>query len=400
MALLSSLAVVCAREGAPGEGRPPPRGLRRRAAAASPRSPRVAAFAQSRAVTRRPERAAARDAAADPDRTVARRADAARPEDGGADRVRPRLRPPGDRRRDAAGPPRAGHRPVAADCRRAARRRDVPPAPGGERRLDALGGAAAAHAPVPASDALQGDAARRTSAAAGLDFRQGSFRFGVSNETKAMMGGGVCWIDYNGDGLLDLFAVNSYASADIERWQAHGGLPTSELFESTGARFRNVTAKAHAGLAVQGDGCAAGRPERRRPHRPRRLDDHRRRRALEHRPRLVHRGDAAGAERLVHGYRRRRRERRRSPGRLRRRLRRPERAGGRIDRRLPDEPRGRPRPPVPEPAATAGSARSAWTPGSRPRASVTASAPSSWTRTATGAPISTSRTTRTRTTCT
>jgi Na+-translocating ferredoxin:NAD+ oxidoreductase RnfD subunit len=110
--------------------------------------------------------------------------------------------------------------------------------------------------PVPASKALQG-AQLVNVATAGLDFRQGSFRFGVSNETKAMMGGGVCWVDYNGDGLLDLFAVNSYASADIDRWLAHGGLPTSELFENTGARFRNVTKQAHAGLAVQGDGCTA-----------------------------------------------------------------------------------------------------------------------------------------------
>ena len=49
----------------------------------------------------------------------------------------------------------------------------------------------------------------------------------MSNETKAMMGGGVCWLDYNDDGWLDLFAVNSYASADTARWEAHGGLPRS-----------------------------------------------------------------------------------------------------------------------------------------------------------------------------
>jgi hypothetical protein len=73
-----------------------------------------------------------------------------------------------------------------------------------------------------------------------------------------MMGGGVCWLDYNGDGRLDLFAVNSYASADTQAWDAHGGLPRSQLFENLGNRFRDVTSTTHAGLAVQGDGCVAG----------------------------------------------------------------------------------------------------------------------------------------------
>ena len=29
----------------------------------------------------------------------------------------------------------------------------------------------------------------------GLDFRQGVFRFGMSTDTTAMMGGGLCWLD-------------------------------------------------------------------------------------------------------------------------------------------------------------------------------------------------------------
>ena len=98
---------------------------------------------------------------------------------------------------------------------------------------------------------------RNVAAASGIDFRQGSFRFGVSNEPKAMMGGGVCWIDYNGDGWLDLFAVNSYANADTAQWEAHGGLPRTALFENVHGRFRNVSRAAHADLAVQGDGCVA-----------------------------------------------------------------------------------------------------------------------------------------------
>jgi Na+-translocating ferredoxin:NAD+ oxidoreductase RnfD subunit len=108
--------------------------------------------------------------------------------------------------------------------------------------------------PVPTISAPSGSQLVDVAPSVGLDFTQDAFHFGVSNEVKAMMGGGVCWIDYNNDGRLDLFAVNSYASADLTRWKS---TPTSELFENEGRSFRNVTAKTHAGLAVQGDGCAA-----------------------------------------------------------------------------------------------------------------------------------------------
>jgi Na+-translocating ferredoxin:NAD+ oxidoreductase RnfD subunit len=112
-------------------------------------------------------------------------------------------------------------------------------------------------APRPLSNALAQLRLRDVAGASGLSFRQGSFRFGVSAETQAMMGGGVCWLDYNGDGWMDLFAVNSYAGADTARWQARGGLPRSALFENVHGRFENVTQPTRAGLPVQGNGCAA-----------------------------------------------------------------------------------------------------------------------------------------------
>jgi Na+-translocating ferredoxin:NAD+ oxidoreductase RnfD subunit len=112
-------------------------------------------------------------------------------------------------------------------------------------------------APPPMSSALRGVRLTNVAPAVGLDFRQGSFRYGISNDYTAMMGGGVCWLDYNGDGWQDLFAVNSYSSGDASRWEAHGGLPRTQLFENLHGRFRNVTATTHAGLRVQGDGCAA-----------------------------------------------------------------------------------------------------------------------------------------------
>jgi len=101
----------------------------------------------------------------------------------------------------------------------------------------------------------------------GLDFRQDSFHFGMSNDYEAMMGGGVCWLDYNNDGWVDLFAVNSYSDADTGRWDARGGLPTTALFENDHGTFFNVSKQAHADLPVQGDGCVAadlngdGRPD-------------------------------------------------------------------------------------------------------------------------------------------
>ena len=109
----------------------------------------------------------------------------------------------------------------------------------------------------PVSSALHGIRLKNVAPTVGLDFRQDSFRYGVSNDYTAMMGGGVCWLDYNGDGWEDLFAVNSYSSGDTSRWEAHGGLPRTQLFENLHGHFRNVTATSHAGLRVQGDGCSA-----------------------------------------------------------------------------------------------------------------------------------------------
>jgi hypothetical protein len=91
----------------------------------------------------------------------------------------------------------------------------------------------------------------------GLAFRQGAFRFGVSPDPAAMTGGGLCALDYNNDGWLDLFAVNSYAEADLPRWRRNGGLPRSALFRNTKGRFTNVSRRSKANLAVRGEGCVA-----------------------------------------------------------------------------------------------------------------------------------------------
>ena len=71
-----------------------------------------------------------------------------------------------------------------------------------------------------------------------------------------MMGGGLCWLDYDRDGWLDLFVVNSYAEHDYPRWQQQGGLPRSALFRNRNGKFVDVSARSGADLAVRGTGCA------------------------------------------------------------------------------------------------------------------------------------------------
>ena len=91
----------------------------------------------------------------------------------------------------------------------------------------------------------------------GLDFRHGAFRFGVSNDPPAMMGGGLCWLDADEDGRLDLYVVNSYSDEDVSRWLERGGLPRSALFRNVGGRFVDVSRGSGADLAVRGSGCVA-----------------------------------------------------------------------------------------------------------------------------------------------
>lgn len=92
----------------------------------------------------------------------------------------------------------------------------------------------------------------------GVDFRQGAFRFEVTNDPVAMMGGGVCWLDVENDGWLDLFAVNSYAELDVGRYEKRGGLPRSALFRNTNGRFTDVSRSSGADVELRGNGCVAG----------------------------------------------------------------------------------------------------------------------------------------------
>ena len=161
---------------------------------------------------------------------------------------------------------------LTGESRRAARRRPF------ERVLDLrcthgrfliVGEGGAAPQPAHAARSRRTRACRRASGAfrklrlvnvapkLGLDFRQGAFRYSMAYDQQAMMGGGVCWLDYDNDGWLDLFAVNSYADVDMPEWASHGGLPPSALFQNVHGRFVNVSTASHAGIRVKGTGCVA-----------------------------------------------------------------------------------------------------------------------------------------------
>jgi len=91
----------------------------------------------------------------------------------------------------------------------------------------------------------------------GVEFRHGAFQWGTTGDPNAMMGGGVCWIDVDHDGWLDLFAVNTWSNGEWGRWRRDGMLPSSRLYRNERGRFTDVTEQYGAGLEVRGNGCVA-----------------------------------------------------------------------------------------------------------------------------------------------
>ncbi len=91
----------------------------------------------------------------------------------------------------------------------------------------------------------------------GLNFQHGAFRTAIFEDPAAMMGAGLCWIDYDQDGWQDLYLVNSFAEAERPYWQEQGGLPTSSLFRNQQGQFSDVTTQTGTGLVLRGNGCIA-----------------------------------------------------------------------------------------------------------------------------------------------
>ena len=72
-----------------------------------------------------------------------------------------------------------------------------------------------------------------------------------------MMGGGLCWIDHDRDGWLDLFVVDTWSDGEWGRWRREGALPSTRLYRNERGRFVDVTDRVEAGLEVRGSGCVA-----------------------------------------------------------------------------------------------------------------------------------------------
>lgn len=95
--------------------------------------------------------------------------------------------------------------------------------------------------------------------AAGLaDFLHAGFLGNATHRpafTEAM-GPGLCWLDADGDGLLDLYLVNGRYFTDAEKEAALQ--PTSRLYRNLGGgAFSDVTRGSGLGLRAWGQGCAA-----------------------------------------------------------------------------------------------------------------------------------------------
>ena len=91
----------------------------------------------------------------------------------------------------------------------------------------------------------------------GLTFRHGAFAQDVYPDPVAAMGGGLCWLDFDRDGWLDLYLVNSHAEDEAAYWMGQGGLPRNGLFRNVGGRFVDVSQGSGADLALRGNGCLA-----------------------------------------------------------------------------------------------------------------------------------------------
>ena len=133
-----------------------------------------------------------------------------------------------------------------------------------------LAACSAASVDDPADEAASDTASTRfvdVAADVGLDFRHGAFRWAVSNDPAAMMGGGLCWLDFDEDGRLDLYVVNSYAEDEAARWRAGRTAPECAVPQRRRRVRRRERGVRRRRLRPR-HGLCGRRPRPRRPHRP------------------------------------------------------------------------------------------------------------------------------------
>ena len=95
------------------------------------------------------------------------------------------------------------------------------------------------------------------SADVGLDQRHSAFRWGVSMDPVAMMGGGLCWVDVDDDGWLDLFVTDAWSNGEWGQWQQAGGIPSTRVFRNASGTFVDFTTQWNAGHQVRANGCVS-----------------------------------------------------------------------------------------------------------------------------------------------
>ncbi|HZD25345.1 MAG TPA: CRTAC1 family protein, partial [Alphaproteobacteria bacterium] len=134
---------------------------------------------------------------------------------------------------------------------------DPPPDPELVRQALAREEAAVAASAAPDADASFGWQFSDVTADVGLSFQHGAFATALYKDPAAMMGAGLCWLDYDDDGWLDLYLVNSHAEDERAYWAARGQLPANHLFRNENGRFRDVSAASKTDLVMRGNGCVA-----------------------------------------------------------------------------------------------------------------------------------------------
>ncbi len=113
-----------------------------------------------------------------------------------------------------------------------------------------------AHHDAPA-DVIRGALLVDVASDVGLSVTHSAFRWDVTMDPVAMMGGGLCWLDVDGDGWLDLFVTDTWSDGEWGLWNAAGGLPTTRIFANLGGRFEERTEEWGAGHEIRANGCVA-----------------------------------------------------------------------------------------------------------------------------------------------